>query len=184
MKRQDISLNIQACSFRKTTLKQIADYWVENNNIDETQLNFDWAEAHTHCWNCGDNKSSKSSNKVRLQRCHIISRSLKEIDTPSNYVLLCDECHSQAPNTSNNNDIWEWIKSNYIPLSLYGVYKIRKALVMFKEKQGYSFFDKAIQIKNINNVLKLEKEKISTHGAKFNVATYYYMLISIVKNYT
>ena len=29
MKRQD-----------KTTLNQIADYWIKNNNIDETQLNF------------------------------------------------------------------------------------------------------------------------------------------------
>ncbi len=173
MKRQD-----------KTTLKQIADYWVKNNNINETQLNFDWSESHTHCWNCGDNKSSKSKKRPSLERCHIIPRSLNGSDIPSNYVLLCKECHSQAPNTSYENDMWEWIKSNYIPFSFYGTYKIRKALVMFKDKEGYSFFDKAIKIKNLNNAFNLELSKISTHGFKFNVVTYYYMLKSIIKNYT
>ena len=80
--------------------------------------------------------------------------------------------------------MWDWIKSNYIPLSLYGTYKIRKALVMFKEKEGYSFFDKAIIIKNFNNVLEKEIYKINTHRFKYNVVTYYYMLKSIIKNYT
>ena len=168
----------------KTTLKQIADYWIKNNNIDETQLNFDWSETHTHCWNCGDNKYRKSKKTASLERCHIIPHALKGEDKPNNYVLLCSECHAEAPNTSEPNDMWDWIKSNYIPLSLYGTYKIRKALVMFKEKEGYSFFDKAINIKDFNNAINSEMSKIGTHGIKYNIVTYYYMLKNIIKNYT
>ena len=173
MKRQD-----------KTTLKEIADYWIKNNNIDETQLNFDWSEAHTHCWNCGDNQYRKSKKTASLERCHIIPHALKGEDKPSNYVLLCHKCHSEAPNTSESNDMWDWIKSNYIPLSFYETYKIRKALVMFKEKEGYSFFDKAINIKDINNAITSEARKTGTHGIKYNVSTFYYIFKSIIKNYT
>ena len=168
----------------KTTLKQISDYWVKNNNISEAELNFDWSDSYTHCWNCGDNKYRKSKLTPSLERCHIIPDALGGSDLPNNYVLLCKECHAEAPNTSNHKDMWDWIKSNFIPASLYGTYKIRKALVMFKEKEGYSFFDKAIMIKNFNNVLEKEFRKINTHGLKYNVVTYYYMLKSIVKNYT
>ena len=173
MKRQD-----------KTTKRQIADYWIQNNNICEAELNFDWSDAYTHCWNCGDDKYRKSKKDTSLERCHIIPHSLNGQDIPSNYVLLCKECHAQAPNVLNDKDIWHWIKSNYVPLSFYGTYKIRKALVMFKEKEGYSFFDKAKRIKNFNKVLQIEMGKISTYGTKFNVATYYYMLRSIISNYT
>lgn len=168
----------------KTTQKQIADYWIENNNICETELNFDWSDAHTHCWNCGDNKYRKSKKTASLERCHIIPNALNGQDIPSNYVLMCKECHAQAPNVSNDKDLWNWIKSNYIPFSFYGTYKIRKALVMFKEKEGYSFFDKVKIIEDFNKVLQIEMGKISTHGPTVNAATYYYMFKSIVNNYT
>ena len=167
----------------KTTIKQIADYWVKNSNICEMELNFDWSEAETHCWNCGDNKYRKSINKVSLQKCHIIPHALGGKDIPSNYVLLCDRCHSEAPNTSNVNDMWDWIKSNYIPLSLYGTFTIRKALVMFKQKEGYSFIKKAIEIENIQEVMLKEFNKTNTHGIYMNVSTYYYMFKSIAENY-
>jgi len=167
----------------KTTLSQIADYWIINNEIDETQLNFDWSDAHTHCWNCGDNKYRKSK-KNSLQRCHIIPHSLNGNDIPSNYVLLCKECHAEAPNTSNPHNMWEWIKSNYIPFSFNDTYKIRKALVMFEQKEGYSFFDKEINIEDLDTAIKSEMCKISTHGNKMNVVTYYYMFKNIIRNYT
>lgn len=168
----------------KTTLKQIIDYWIENNNIDETKLNFDWSDANTHCWNCGDDKYRNSIKKASLERCHIIPHSLGGYDVPSNYVLLCKECHSEAPNISNNNNMWDWIKSNYMPISLYGTYRIRKALVMFKQKEGYSFFDKAKDIKDLNKVYIIEFKKISTHVSKITITTYYYMFKSIINNYT
>mgnify|MGYP005749641619 CR=1 FL=1 len=173
MKRQD-----------KTTLKQIADYWIENSEISELELNFDWSDSHTHCWNCGDDKYRKSTKKIALERCHIVPHSLDGKDTPSNYVLLCKECHAEAPNTSNKNDMWDWIKSNHLPFALYGTYKIRKALVMYKQKEGHSFLDKIKNIKNIGEVISNEFAKTATHGVKMNISTYYFMFKSIVKNYT
>lgn len=168
----------------KTTIKQIADYWVENNNIDEQELNFDWADAYTHCWNCGDNKYRTTTNKPSLERCHIIPHSLGGNDSPDNYVLLCKECHQEAPNIRNSNDMWDWIKSNYIPFSLYGTYTIRKALVMFKQKEGYSFFDKAVNLNNLNEIICAEFKNISTHMRTVNTTTYYYMFKSIIDKYT
>jgi Zn finger protein HypA/HybF involved in hydrogenase expression len=164
----------------KTTLKQIADYWINNNNIDETELNFDWSEAYTHCWNCGDNKYSESTKTIKLQRCHIVAHSLRGKDIPSNYVLLCKECHAEAPNTSSNEDMWDWIKSNYIPFSFYNTYVIRKALIMFKQKEGYSFFSVVKNIEKINKSIQNQSEKITTHGAKINSSTLYYMLKILV----
>lgn len=166
---------------RSTSINAIAEYWINNSNICETELNFDWCDAYTHCWNCGDDKYSKSTKRVYLERCHIIARALGGLDTAGNYVLMCKECHTQAPNTSNPNDMWDWIKSNYIPFSFSNTYRLRKALVLFKQNEGYSFFDKIVCMKNFANALQSEMSKISTHGCKINESTYYFMLKSIVK---
>jgi hypothetical protein len=166
----------------KTTIKQISKYW--NGKVSETDLNFDWSESETHCWNCGDNKYRKSKKTASLERCHIIPRSLKGKDIPSNFVLLCKECHKEAPNTTNPNDMWDWIKSNYMPFSFYGTYTIRKALIMFKMKEGYSFLDKIKDIDYLNNIILTEFKKTSTHLLKTNESTYYYMFKHIIDNNT
>ena len=117
-----------------TSITAIADYWSNNpKKICETELNFDWSEAKTHCWGCGKKDS-------KLERCHIIPHALGGEDTPSNYVLLCNMCHIESPDSTDPSHIWDWIKSKYIPFSLYDTYKIREALVMFKQKEGFSFF--------------------------------------------
>lgn len=166
----------------KTSINQIADYWIENNDIDECILNFDWSEAHTHCWNCGDDKYRKSKKIARLERAHIIPHALGGGDTPSDYVLLCKSCHEEAPNINNKDDMWDWIKSNYMPFAMYNTYKLRKALVMFKQKEGYSFFSK----KTLNENWEIELQKcfksIGTHVNVFNVSTYYYLLKKIYEN--
>jgi hypothetical protein len=165
----------------KTSIKKISEYWIKNNNICETVLNFDWIDSNTNCWNCGDNK--ETSKGVKLERCHIIPHSLGGLDVASNYVLLCKDCHKEAPNISNKNDIWDWIKSNYIPFSVYDTYKIRKALVIFKQKEGFSFFSKAIKINNLQEVLINEFKTISNHGFdKINEITYYYYFKNIIQS--
>lgn len=166
----------------KTTLKQIADYWVSHSEICETKLNFDWSDAYSHCWNCGDNKKRKSN--VSLEKCHIIPHSLGGLDEPSNYVLLCKSCHESAPNTSNPNDMWDWIKSNFIPFSFTDTYHIRQALIMFKEKEGYSFFEKAVFVDDLNDCIKKELRKTSTHlSHKNNTSTLYFTLKKIIENH-
>ena len=62
----------------KTTKKQIVDYW--SKRIYEGDLSVDWAEAHERCWRC--------TEKIKLQKCHIIPDSLGGLDDPGNLVLL------------------------------------------------------------------------------------------------
>ena len=168
----------------KTSVKKIVSYWVNNpNKVCETELNFDWSEAETHCWACGDNKYSKSEKKSKLERCHIIPHSLGGKDTPSNYVLLCNMCHIESPDSTNPNDIWDWIKSKYIPFSFYGTYKIREALVMFKKREGYSFFDKISNIEGVKlNIIEKLTNKYGTHGIKYSTSTYYYLFKELVND--
>ena len=158
----------------KTTKKQIADYWSANSNICEAMLNFDWSDAYTHCWNCGDNKHIGNTN--RLQRCHIIPNSLGGKDIPSNYVLLCIDCHREAPNIKNSYSMWKWILSNRLKYGLTGTYTIQKALDMFKKAKGFCFMSKAEYIPNIINLIGIESANISVHGTKTNASTYFALL--------
>lgn len=45
----------------------------------------------------------------RLQRCHLIPRAKGGSDDPSNIVLLCPECHAQAPDTAHSKHMLRWI---------------------------------------------------------------------------
>ena len=168
----------------RPSIKKIAEYWSEIQPIPEIKLNFDWSDAHTQCWNCGDTKYRKGNGKTNLERCHIKPKSLEGDDYPSNFVLLCTDCHKEAPNINDSKAMWEWIGSNYIPFAFYGTYRIRKALVMFKMKEGYSFFDKAIEITDLHTIIANEMKNISNHGFnRINHTTYYFLLKRIIKNY-
>jgi heterodisulfide reductase subunit C len=167
----------------KTTITTIANYWKDNNQIDECRLNFDWDECEHHCWNCGlDAKSKTDPRKIRLDRCHIIPHSLGGLDIADNYVLLCKECHSNAPNCTDKNKIWEWIISNKKRISLSGTYKIENALILFKKRRKYSFltiFNKIQDIDLVNEIVKEQSKTIQTHFNKFNEETYYALLCNI-----
>lgn len=89
----------------KTKKQDIINYWIKY--IDECGMNFDWAEADKVCWRCGCYR--------KLQRSHIIPDSLGGKDEPSNFVLLCSECHQEAPNVESKTFMWDWIKSYYSP---------------------------------------------------------------------
>ena len=89
----------------KTTINQAVDYWMRY--VDESELSVDWAEANDHCWRCGC--------RHNLQRCHIIPDSLGGMDAPENIVLLCDRCHKEAPNVTDPEIMWDWIKAYKVP---------------------------------------------------------------------
>jgi hypothetical protein len=168
----------------KTSIIQIADYWEENNDIYETELNFDWGDCRTHCWNCGDDKQSKSNPKtIRLERCHIIPHSLGGVDMPHNYVLLCKDCHKIAPDITNPKYMWEWIKSNKTTFGLTNTYRIEKALSLFKERRGYDFIDiikKGISMNDVIPKLKFVMDNnIQTHFNKYGSETLYALLCEL-----
>lgn len=168
--------------------KKIFDYWY-NQGIDELDLNFDWADAMDHCWNCGcKNSDSRSKKGLLLERCHITPHALGGSNTPDNYVLLCKECHASAPNINSKTAMWDWIKSNRIPFGYTGTYKIMKAFQRLASEQNQSvteLVDHTKCHKTILDILRSNLKEISTHMHTANESTYYYMLkdfINKVKN--
>lgn len=101
----------------------------------------DWAEPN--CWACGRrairNASDedalqdkcKSENgefdyqrmwndarvKSKLNRCHIIPAALGGKDIPSNLFLLCEECHTLSPDTTNPANFFRWVYTRRLDYS-------------------------------------------------------------------
>lgn len=171
----------------KTSKSQIFNYWYNSDNRpNDDNLNIIWEKGLTHCWNCGSDKKNGKTN--RLQRCHIIPFCLGGKDTPSNYVLLCNECHKEAPNTLNKLNMWHWIKSNKVSFSGIFPYNFNKALDKFHKNYGFTFFEvatdysklKKLNLNNGTDVLnQLFFNHIGTHSYIFNESTYYYQMVNI-----
>lgn len=79
----------------------IADYWA--GRIDDIFLNVMWEDAHERCWRCGE--------KRKLEKCHIVPESLCGLNDPSNVILLCTQCHRDAPNIDDPRFMWIWLQS-------------------------------------------------------------------------
>ena len=93
-----------------TTHREIVNYWAAHQ--DECGLSVDWAEAEDLCWRC--------AHKRLLQRCHIIPKSLGGNENPSNLVLLCAQCHAEAPNVADPEFMWVWLRAHAV--SFYSTY--------------------------------------------------------------
>ena len=92
---------------------------------------WDWGEAS--CMACGywaeswdvPSDPMQSWNRAKgLQRCHVVPAALGGASTPDNLVLMCADCHRDAPDTSDAAHLFEWMKARKllrlpgIPLSL------------------------------------------------------------------
>jgi hypothetical protein len=87
------------------TKKQILEYHYKNT--DECGMGCDADEWHHRCWRCGYIRD--------LEKCHIIPKSLGgNCNDPSNFVLLCNMCHQEAPNVNNNYEMWRFIEDTSI----------------------------------------------------------------------
>jgi hypothetical protein len=93
-----------------TTHREIVNYWAKHQ--DECGLSVDWSEAEKLCWRC--------AHKRMLQRCHITPRSLGGSESPSNLVLLCAQCHAEAPNVADQEFMWTWLRAH--AANFYGTY--------------------------------------------------------------
>lgn len=100
---------------------EVFEYWKER--IFDLGFFIDWGEPS--CWACGEfwngryhitnpkasyEKILNCWEKVPLQRCHIIPRSLGGSNEPSNLFLMCKECHDLAPNTSIPEIFFQWAR--------------------------------------------------------------------------
>jgi hypothetical protein len=83
--------------------------------IDECYMGADASEFHSRCWRCGCEWGHHGAG--RLERCHLIPRQFEDkytlsdnINDPCNIVLLCKNCHAEAPDTLNPKDTFDWIR--------------------------------------------------------------------------
>ena len=98
---------------------QIFEAW--KDRLGELGFFIDWGEPS--CWACGfhygakyDIKKSDAGwseilrcwDRIPLQRCHIVPRSLGGANDPTNLFLMCRECHDLAPNTTIPEVFFEW----------------------------------------------------------------------------
>lgn len=149
-----------------TTHLEIVDYWSEHQ--DECDLSVYWAEAEKLCWRCAHQRN--------LQRCHIIPRSLGGDESPSNLVLLCAQCHSEAPNVADPDFMWVWIRAHATPY--YGTYWQERGLKEYELIFGKKPFSGLTQTDELmDEVLRTAKDiflKTSTHWGqgKINPATW------------
>lgn len=47
--------------------------------------------------------------RSKLNRCHIIPHSAGGEDNPNNLFLLCEDCHINSPDTSNQSNFFRWV---------------------------------------------------------------------------
>ncbi|NVM38572.1 MAG: HNH endonuclease [Candidatus Lokiarchaeota archaeon] len=83
-------------------IKECVNYW--SSRIYEGDLGVDFSEAHERCWRCG--------YKRKAQKCHIVPKSLGGSEKPSNLIPLCAQCHDEAPDVSEVNEMFDWIKKD------------------------------------------------------------------------
>lgn len=98
------------------SIKSILDYWHPKQIELGTTIDL-WEPC---CWGCnqfwwGTYDTYKRDywrnwEKAPLQRCHITPKSLGGSLEPSNFVLLCKECHDLAPNTDYPDIMLNWMK--------------------------------------------------------------------------
>lgn len=157
---------------------QIFNYW--KRRIFHKGLFIDWGEPG--CWACGfhyndkyDIKNPNASwdkilqcwDKIPLQRCHIVSRSLGGTNKISNLFLMCRECHDLAPNTNIPEIFFEWAKaqSYHTRCNL----KIRDALNSFGiEETEQNVLNRLITSKEFRSWME---DKIGLHRPQSKYAT-------------
>ena len=103
---------------KKSYTKWIKECWYyHSQHINEIDVAPDWGEWETDwnmCWCCGQRTS-------RLQRCHIVPKSLGGTFEPHNIVPLCGACHDEAPDVIDKNVMFEWIKEQQNPVTGLGL---------------------------------------------------------------
>ena len=148
-----------------TTHAEIVDFW--SMNQDECGLAVDWAEASKLCWRC--------AHKRQLQRCHIVPRSLGGSEDASNLVLLCKQCHAEAPNVEDPSFMWDWLRAHATPI--YGMYWYERGLrefeVVFHRKPFEGLSSDEAVLSRMQIAVAKHIQKTSTHWGqgKINQAT-------------
>lgn len=74
--------------------------WESFDNIAECSL------GHAFCWACGVKKSKIAS----LDKCHILPYALGGSNEPSNFFLMCGDCHDLSPDSAFPDIFFRWVR--------------------------------------------------------------------------
>lgn len=172
---------------------EILEYWKEWLILNC----FDLGEPS--CWACGKwwddkydikntnitwNDIKKAWNKVPLQRCHIIPRSLGGTEDASNLFLMCRECHDLAPNTTSREQFFKWVeKQNWA---------VRVGKIITDELNTYDVkddeYENLINILNSQEFKRWMRDNIGLHfnqegkGAKLTVSSFIALIVEYKKS--
>lgn len=156
---------------------EILEYW--HKRIFEKGLFVDCGEPS--CWVCGfyyeikyDISSVDTSRerilrcweKIPLQRCHIVPRSLGGKDSVENLFLMCRECHDLAPNTPIVGLFFEWARSqSWLKRETA---KINQAIESFSLKKDD--YDSLLKTMDSPDFRSWVRDKIGFHWPQSNYA--------------
>lgn len=154
----------------EATHSEIVHYWSQHQ--DESGLSVDWAEAGRLCWRCAETRL--------LQRCHIVPRALGGLDEPGNLVLLCAQCHAEAPNVADPDFMWTWLRAHATPF--YGTYWYERGVREYEFIYGERPFSGVAETEALESQLCAaiaeHIRRTSTHWGqgKLNAATVAWLL--------
>ena len=144
----------------KPWIKKSWDY--HSQYISELDVAPDWGDWESDwnmCWCCG--------HRGTLQQCHIIPKSLGGSLDPSNIIPLCGICHDKAPDVSDKNEMFAWVKENLTPLSGLGLGRydhlndiLTTSLKNLKDEYG------EINEEELYDLIRKNYEKTSPHAGQ------------------
>nr|DAI37823.1 MAG TPA: HNHc [Caudoviricetes sp.] len=178
------------CITSKGTVETMDKYDFSNS----IQVITDWGEPE--CWLCGKlvdlydysfySEALKNGNyneiwshskvKNKLNRCHIIPKALGGNDTADNLFLLCNECHSKSPDTSNPKYFLQYVYNERKNFYFDGV----NISNIFNE-----YLNLCIKYKKDARTLDMKNNdlKTNTHGPFLSESTLIYKMIDSTKDY-
>lgn len=117
-------------------------------------------EEGRRCFCCGSHR--------RLQKCHIVPRSLGGLDEPLNIIPLCGVCHDKQPDTADPEAVWEWIHDESNWLTGIGLgHMAEVAEYMMSELKYRDIKDRDAVRRFTDECLHYAKNNISSHGSQF-----------------
>lgn len=98
-------------------MQWVKDCWDHHSQcISETDVAVDWGDWETEqkrCWCCG--------HESKLQKCHIVPKSLGGSLNPENIIPLCAQCHDKAPDVVDKSEMFRWVGDQQNPISGLGL---------------------------------------------------------------
>lgn len=101
----------------RTSRARIAEYWLGTKEgrarYPKNPALMDLGEPH--CFACAEPGNWPDGqlwglwNRSGLERCHLVPRMLGGEDSPENLVLLCGECHHDAPDVGDPSYMLDWM---------------------------------------------------------------------------